>query len=98
MSDLVVYGVSLTIVGAMLVAIVRYFWPGLDEKWIKVGTAGWAVFGYLLVTNLELLEGLVPSLPTWLPQALTVVLIFGAALGLAPGESAKRVWFFVRRK
>jgi len=97
MSDPIVYGISLAVVGAMLIAIVRYFWP-VDEKWLKVGAAGWAVLAYLLVTNLSLLEGLVPSLPVWLPQVLTVVLVFGASLGLAPGETTKRFWYFVKRQ
>ena len=97
MSDPIVYGISLAVVGAMLIAIVRYFWA-VDEKWLKVGAAGWASASYLLVTNLALLEGLVPSLPVWLPQVLTVVLVFGASLGLAPGDTAKRFWYFVKRQ
>ena len=97
MSDPIVYGISLAVVGAMLVAITRYFWA-VDEKWLKVGAAGWAVLAYLLVTNLALLENVIPSLPTWLPQVLTVVLVFGASLGLAPGETTKRFWNFVKRQ
>jgi len=97
MSDPIVYGISLAVIGAMLVAIVRYFWQ-VDEKWLKVGAAVWASASYLLVTNLALLEGLVSSLPIWLPQVLTVILVFGASLGLAPGETTKRFWNFVKRQ
>ena len=89
-TTLVVYGVPLVSVCAVLIALFRKHFPdsGDWDKWIA-GVL--AALSYLLITNLPVIEGLVPSIATWLPQALTVVLIFGATLGLIPGQTATKV-------
>jgi hypothetical protein len=95
--DFIVYGISLAAVAAVIVAIARrYFYA--SEVAIKFLAAGFAVLSYILAANLTVLESLIPSLPTWLPQVLTGILIFGAVLGLAPGETFGKVVGVFRRR
>lgn len=95
--NFIVYGISLVAVSAVVIGLVRRY-AGASEGAIKVLAATLTVLGYVLVTNLTLLEGFFPTLPTWLPQVLTGILIFGAALGLAPGETFSRGIGIFRRR
>ncbi len=95
--NFIVYGISLAAVSAVVIGPVRRY-AGAGEGAIKVLAAMLTVLGYVLVTNLTLLEGPFPTLPTWLPQVLTGILVFGAALGLAPGEMFSKGTGLFRRR
>lgn len=96
LSGFAVYGVPWVLVGLALAGLlVRY--AGLTDEGRMLFAAGWATIGYLVIQNLPDLEILLPWLPTYLPQVLWAVLIFGSQLGLVPGSTARRVIRAVRR-
>lgn len=97
MGEVMIYGVSWVAVMAVLLALLRQY-AGVSAEWEKVIAAVGAVVGYLVVTNLAQLESLWPAMPVVVPQVLTAVLIFGATLGLIPGEVTARVFNRLRGK
>lgn len=77
----IVYGVSWALVGAVVMGLLMRY-AGLTEAKAAIVTAAWTTFGYLLIQNLPALERLAPWIPTYLPQVLTAIILFGAQLGI----------------
>ncbi len=90
-ADFVVYGVPWVLVGAVIIGLLKRY-SGLSDEGSALISAGWAALGYLLIQNLPDLETALPWLPTYAPQVLWAILIFGAQLGLIPGTTAGRIY------
>ncbi len=97
--DYVIFGVSWIAVGAVLVALVRKYAPQLSEDLVKVGAALWVVLGFFIDKLYVGGAWVIPTTPeAWIALGLQAVLVFGAVLGLAPGETFGRVWLAVKRR
>lgn len=90
--NLFVYGVPWVMVSVVVIGSLRR-WAGINQETSAIVSGVLAVVGYLVVQNLPDVEKLLPWLPTYLPQVLWAIILFGAQLGLVPGETAKRVYF-----
>lgn len=96
-ADFVIYGVSWTTVMAVAIALLRRY-TSITPEVEKIIAAVGAVVGFLLITNLAQLELLWPAMPVIIPQVLTAILIFGATLGLVPGETTVKLFAKMRGK
>ena len=97
--DYFIFGVSWIAVGSVLIAILRRVALSLAEDWIKVIAALWVVTGFFL--NALFINGqwAIPSAPeTWISLGLQAILVFGAVLGLAPGDTFGRGWRALTRR
>lgn len=97
--DYIIFGSSWVAVGSVLIAVLRRVATSLSEEWIKVIAALWVVMGFILS---KLYVGGAWQIPT-APEAiialvLQAILVFGAVLGLAPGQTFGRVWGAVTRR
>jgi hypothetical protein len=85
-NSLIVYGFTVMSVVAAVIYVVEWLLGvPLEDKAKTLIQAVGAIAGYLIVANLAFLETLVPSLPTWLPQVLGLIMLFAATLGFTPG-------------
>jgi hypothetical protein len=85
-----VYGIPWVLVGVVLIGLLKRYLSLSEEGGVLI-SAAWATAGYLVLQNLPAIESVAPWLPTYLPQVLAAVLIFGAQLGLIPGTTARKV-------
>jgi hypothetical protein len=95
-NNFIVYGVPWVLVGVVILGLLKRY-AGVNDEVSALVSAGWAVVGYLTIQNLPDLETLLPWLPTYLPQVLWALILFGAQLGLVPGTTARRVVSAFRR-
>ncbi len=93
-NSFLVYGIPWVLVGVVIIGLLRRYLSLSEEGGVLV-SAAWATAGYLILQNLPAIESVAPWLPTYLPQVLAAVLIFGAQLGLVPGVTARKVVGFL---
>ena len=92
-TDFTLFGVSWILVGSILVALVRRYWAAVPEEGVKLGAALWMVAGYLVNALYVADEWVIPQTPeTWVGLVLGAFIYFGSIMGLAPGDTAGRVY------
>ena len=89
-NNFLVYGIPWVLVGVVILGLLKRY-AGFTDEASVVASAAWATVGYILLQNLPAIESVAPWLPTYLPQVLAAILIFGAQLGLIPGSTARKV-------
>lgn len=97
--DYILFGVSWIAVGSVLVALVRKYAPRVSEDLVKVGAAFWVVIGFFIDKLYVGDAWVIPTAPeAWIALSLRAVIIFGAVLGLAPGNTFGRGWRVLTRR
>lgn len=96
-NNFLVYGIPWVLVGVVIIGLLKRYLFLSDEGSVVV-SAVWATLGYLILQNLPAIEAVAPWLPTYLPQVLAAILIFGAQLGLIPGTTANKLKALVTGK
>jgi len=92
-TDLTLFGVSWNIVGSILVSLVRRYWAKVPEEGVKLGAALFMVLGFFIDKTYLNERWVMPATPeAWVGLVLQLLLYFGQIMGLAPGQTAGRVY------
>ncbi len=90
--DFTLFGVSWILVGSMLVALIRRYWTPPEEA-VKLGAALYMVLGFLIDKSYVGETWAWPTTPEgWIGLFLQAFIYFGSIMGLAPGDTARRVY------
>ncbi|MGD8501400.1 MAG: hypothetical protein PVJ86_12180 [Phycisphaerales bacterium] len=91
--DFTLFGVSWILVGTILVSLFRRYWEAVPEEGIKLGAALFMCVGFFLDKTISGETFVFPTTPTgWLTLALSIFIYFGTIMGLAPGDTAGKVY------
>lgn len=91
-TDFTLFGVSWNLCVSILVSLVRRYWANVPEEGVKVGAALLMVVGFFIDKTYLDEQWMIPSTPTaWLGMALQLLVYFGQIMGLAPGETARKI-------
>lgn len=90
--DWQVFGVSWVAVGAVLLALLRRY-VMVSEEGVKLSAAFYVVAGYFVNALWVSEQWVLPTMAEqWVGLVLQAILIFGAVLGLTPGDTAGKVY------